>query len=147
MNLESLLAEREIQQVLYRYAWACDERDWSGFDKVFAEDVEADFAGLIQLQGRVAIVASIQSMLGGCGPSQHLMGNPEVGVEGDGALARVYIRAFHRGAGEKAHLTYECFGEYRASLRKLPEGWRVVHWAMRVEAETGTQEEIGRAHV
>jgi 3-phenylpropionate/cinnamic acid dioxygenase small subunit len=143
MNLDSLLAEREIQHVLYRYARACDERDWAGFEHVFAENAEADYGGAFQFQGRTAIVASIRSLLGGCGPSHHLMGNPEVGVEGDGALARVYVRAFHRGAGEKANLTYECFGEYEASLRKLPEGWRVVHWRMRVDLETGTQEVLG----
>jgi len=143
MTLDDLLAEREIQHTLYRYARSCDARDWAGFDKVFAEDAEADYSGLIQLQGRANIVASIRSMLGGCGPSLHLMGNPEVGVQGDGALASVYIRAFHRGVGEKAHLTYECFGEYQASLRKLAEGWRVTHWRMRVDAESGTQEVLG----
>ena len=143
MTLDDLLAEREIQHVLYRYARACDGRDWAGYDFVFAEDAEADYNGLIQLQGRANIVSSIRSMLGGCGPSLHLMGNPEIGVEGDGALARVYIRAFHRGLGEKADLTYECFGEYQASLRRLPEGWRVTHWRMRVDAETGTQEVLG----
>ena len=143
MDLDSLLAEREIAHALYRYGRSCDERDWAGFDRVFADDADADYGEAYQFQGRSAIVASIRSLLGGCGPSQHLMGNPETAVTGDTALSRVYIRAFHRGAGEKAHLTYECMGEYYASLRKLPEGWRVVHWRMRVDAERGTQEVLG----
>jgi len=143
MDLDSLLAEREIAHGLYRYARACDQRDWAGFDRVFAKDAEANYGGAYQFKGRAAIVASIRSLLGGCGPSHHLMGNTEIAASGDGALSRVYIRAFHRGAGEKAHLTYECMGEYEASWRKLEEGWRVVHWRMRVDSETGTQEVLG----
>jgi hypothetical protein len=143
MSADILLQMREIEVALGRYARACDRRDWAAFETVFAPDAAADYAGEFQLQGRDAIVASIRSHLGGCGPSQHLLGNFVITTAGKSADSLCYVRAFHRGRGDKAHLTYEVFGEYEAHWRRLPEGWRVLEWVMRVHCETGTREVLG----
>jgi hypothetical protein len=142
MSAEIVLQVREIEVGLGRYARACDQRDWAGFDAVFAPDAIADY-GEFQVQGREAIVASIRAHLGACGPSQHMLGNFVIATSGKSADSRCYVRAFHRGAGEKAHLLYEVFGEYDAHWRRLPEGWRVMEWIMRVICETGSREILG----
>lgn len=143
MTLDDLLAEREIQHAIYRYGRSCDARDWAGLDEVFAENAEAEFGGEMQISGRAAIVELFRSNLSGCGPTQHLMGNPEIGIKGDGALSRTYVRAYHQGVGEKAHLTYEVIGEYHASWRKLAEGWRATHWRLAMACELGTRDVLG----
>jgi hypothetical protein len=143
VSTEILVAQKEIEVALGRYARACDSRDWAAFDTVFAPDVTADYAGKFQFEGRAAVVDSIRSHLGGCGPSQHLMGNFVISVAGKSGESRCYVRAFHQGKGDKAHVTYEVFAEYTALWRRLPEGWRVLEWTMRVDCEIGSQEILG----
>ena len=66
-----------VIDVLNRYAEALDHRDWELLDEVFLADATADY-GAGALEGRDAIVGSITDLLGGCGPSQHLLGNFQV---------------------------------------------------------------------
>ncbi len=135
--------EREhIIDVLNRYADACDSRDWPLFERVFAPDATADY-GDFQLASRDAIVASIRNHLGGCGPSQHLLGNYEVAIAGDHATATCRVRAFHAGAGARRDSYYEVFGEYRDRLVRMRDGWRIAHRQMRVAIERGTREVLG----
>ena len=102
MDIEHLLLEHQLNQVLARYARACDQRDWAALDEVFVQEATADYGGSLHLQGRGPIVAMIRAHLGGCGPSQHLLGNLLVEAR-DGAVAsRVYVRAAHRGTGDQA---------------------------------------------
>lgn len=99
-TLERLLLERELQQVLIAYALLCDGRDWQAIGQVFSDDASACYGGST-LPDRAAILAMLRHHLGGCGPTQHLLGNMQVGVDGQGQVAsRIEVRASHRGAGE-----------------------------------------------
>ena len=69
MTLE-LTEQQAVIDVLVRCAAAFDARDWPSLDDLFTEDINAYGA-----QGREAVVTTIRSFLGGCGPSQHLLGN------------------------------------------------------------------------
>jgi len=123
----------QIVDVLNGYASALDARSWDGLDEVFADDVFMDF-GVWQASSRDEAVEKIRSFLGGCGPSQHLLGNYEIHIDGDRATARVYVRAFHIGRGDRKHLTYEMGGEYQDELVRTSDGWRITrrlglpHW-------------------
>jgi hypothetical protein len=143
MSNELLMVEREIHLALCRFTRACDERDWAAFETVFAPDVFMEFPGFFSLEGREAAIDSIRSHLGGCGPSQHLIGNLVVTTAGKSAESRCYTRAFHRGKGKKAKLTFEAFGEYGVRWRRLPEGWRAVEWRMTVQTEMGDRSVLG----
>jgi hypothetical protein len=117
-----------VVEVVNLYAYCLDERDWPGLDEVFAADASARYGGPEgpPLNGRPAIVASIRSFLDGCGPSQHLLGNHIVAIDGDEATARCKARVYHYGLGDRAALEpYECFGVYRDHLRRTSEGWRI----------------------
>ena len=119
-----------VIDVLNRYAEALDHRDWVLLDDVFLPDATADY-GTGALTGREAIVRSIRDLLGGCGPSQHLLGNYQVTVDEDRARSVCRIRVFHQGAGKKATLEpFECFGEYHDKLRRATDGWRIAHREM-----------------
>jgi len=127
-----------IIAVLNRYADACDTRDWALFERVFTADATGDYGPDHQRGDRAAIIASIQSHLGGCGPTQHLLGNYDVDINGDRATSSCRIRAYHRGTGEEADLFYECFGQYDDVLQRTADGWRIAHRRMRVDIELGT---------
>jgi hypothetical protein len=129
-----------IIDVVNRYAEACDRRNWPLFDEVFTPDAFGDYGPGYQKAGRDAIVAMVASTLGGCGPTQHLLGNYGVTINGDMASASCKVRAFHVGVDEVRHLSYECFGEYHDRLVRTEDGWRINHRRMIVTIELGTQE-------
>jgi SnoaL-like protein len=130
----------QVLDVMNRYAEACDRRDWDLFERVFADDATVDYGGTVQLSGRDAIVAMIRSMLGGCGPTQHLLGNHTAVITADTARASCKIRAFHTGAGVHASSTYEVLGAYHHELVRTPDGWRTRHLRMDVDVELGTRD-------
>jgi 3-phenylpropionate/cinnamic acid dioxygenase small subunit len=137
--LGELLEKSAIQTVLHNYARACDERNWAAFEDIFCADVSVNYGGEFKLEGRGAVVAMIRSMLGGCGPTQHLLGNFDIAVDDDSAQSRCYVRAAHAGLGEEENLLYEVWAEYCDTLVRLPAGWRIRQRRMVVHKEVGTR--------
>ena len=141
-SLQRLWLERELHHVLVRYARLCDERDWAAIDTVFDENASARYGGW-HLPDRAAILAMLRDNLGGCGPTQHLLGNLVVEVDGDTVTSRTAIRAAHRGTGDSAGQTYDCLGEYRDLWVCTSSGWRIAHRAMMVTLEFGSRKVLG----
>lgn len=127
MNMETLLAERDIHRALCRFARAMDERDWNALSSVLAEDATGDYGGGVKCQGRDAFIANFRHFLGNCGPTQHFLGNLAVDICGDTAESRCYVRDMHKGAGDKGHLFFSTMGEYQDRWIRTPEGWRIIH--------------------
>lgn len=146
MSLEQLLLENELQRVLYRYAQLCDERDWTLIDQVFSADATASYGGWA-LADRAAILKMLRDNLGGCGPTQHLLGNLTVEADAQGVSSRISVRAAHRGAGEKKLETYECMGYYHDRWVRTADGWRILHRAMEVKFEFGSRKLLSSASV
>ncbi len=132
--------ERELHRVVCRYARACDERDWDAVNDVFSVDASADYGGR-HLRDRAAIRAMLVAHLGGCGPTQHLLGDFVVEVDADALVtSRTYVRAAHRGAGGLHDQTYECLGEYADRWTRTTHGdWRIAHRRMTVSFEFGNR--------
>jgi hypothetical protein len=125
-----------IIAVLNWYATCLDTRDWAGLDDVIDPAATAQYG--VRLEGRAAIVDSIRGFLGGCGPSQHLLGNYEIQIDGDTAHAVTKARVIHVGAGSRAGLTpYEAIGVYRDRLVLTAEGWRIIHRTFDVHISIG----------
>ena len=143
-TLENLLLERELHQVLIAYARLCDGRDWALMDQVFSADASATYGGRALPDG-AAILAMLRDNLGGCGPTQHLLGNLQVWMEDEQVSSRIEVRASHRGTGEKKDLTYDCMGHYQDRWTRTPQGWRITHRAMTVALEFGSRQVLGPA--
>ena len=124
-TLEQVLLEHALQQVLTRYATACDCRAWHLLADVFTPDVQAHY-GTWHCQGVPEIEAMIRQHLGGCGPTQHLLGNLEVDARSPGPVRSVtQVRAIHQGAGERKALRFDAIGHYCDTWVQLPQGWRI----------------------
>lgn len=126
MTFETLLDERAIYRQLVRFARAMDERDWDALDELTTEDVTADL-GAGTLTGRTALVTNMRTFLDDCGPTQHLLGNVLVEVEGERASSRAYVSDMHLGTGERAGATFSTLGDYHDHWIKRDEGWRLCH--------------------
>jgi len=127
LTIETLLERAAIQSVLDLYATALDNRDWAALDNVFTADASTHYEGMGHFQGRDASVRFISGVLNQCGPTQHLLGNYRVEIDGDTATAKCYLAAIHAGIGDYAGQTQTVWGEYRDRLVKTPAGWRIAH--------------------
>ncbi|WP_100497438.1 nuclear transport factor 2 family protein [Geodermatophilus chilensis] len=124
--------ERAIEDGLYRVAAALDARDWAALGSAFTPEACGYGAA-----GRDAIVARVRAHLGGCGPSQHLLGNVRVRVDGDTASSLTYARVHHVGVGDRAGSFYECMGEYSDTWARTAEGWQLTGRRFTVTIELG----------
>ena len=133
-----------IIETVDRYATALDARDWALLDDVFVEDAVGDF-GQGEILGRERLRRMIRSMLGGCGPTQHLLGNYVVEIDDGGATARCtcQVRAFHASASPGDDRVYELFGAYRDRLVRTPEGWRIARRQLVIRHELGSRAVLG----
>jgi hypothetical protein len=141
-ELEVLLSEREISRAIYRFARAMDERDWSALDAILSAEASADL-GTGSIRGRAAIVANMRSFLDACGPTQHLIGNILVEIDGDSASSRCYVSDLHRGTGAKAELSFSTIGEYHDRWQRSDRRWWMVHRSKLSRALIGSIEVLG----
>jgi hypothetical protein len=134
-----------IIEVTIGYSSALDQRDWKLLDEVFLADVVIDYSTGARVEGRDRVIAQIRNMLGGCGPTQHLLGNHVVTVDGDHATSSCKVRAFSAGApgGPHAGEAYELFGSYHDDVVRTPAGWRIAHRRMDVIFESGNRAVLG----
>jgi len=126
LTLDKLLEKARIEDLLNRYATALDARDWAALDEVFAPDATAHFQGVGICEDRDAIVDVIRSVLGQCGPTQHLLTNMRIEINGQEAQAKTYLQAIHAGLGKYTGEKMTVWGEYRDTLKRTPQGWRIV---------------------
>jgi hypothetical protein len=138
-------SERQaIIDVLNAYATCLDARDWLGLNDVFHPQAVGIYGATHN--GRSAIIESIRSFLGGCGPSQHLLGNYQVAIDGDEARSATKARVLHIGADERADLTpYEAIGVYRDRHLRTADGWRIIHRHFDVQITLGDINVLHRA--
>jgi hypothetical protein len=143
--LGELSAKEKIRAVTALYAEACDHRNWALFEQVFDAELKGNYGGQFQIRNREKLVNLIKGMLGGCGPSQHLLGNYKTVVNGATATSVCAVRAAHAGKGDKKALFYEIWGEYRDQLVCKNGEWCIVHRELVIHQEIGTQSVLGPA--
>ena len=66
------------------------------------------------------------------------MGFVDIEATADGYESRCLARVYHQGAGDRAQLTQETFGEYRVRWVRRAAGWRAAEWRFDVSFTTGS---------
>jgi hypothetical protein len=131
-----------IIATLDRYSECLDRRDWARLSEVFTEDVDMDFEAWHE-QGLAKVTATIRSYLDGCGPSQHLLGNYRIELDGDQASSRCYCRVMHMGRGAHEGKTFESWIEYADDLVRTDAGWRSRRRVARAQMQQGDPSLLG----
>lgn len=121
-----------IIEQLARVAAALDRRDYDFLLEVFTPDAQG-----YGKDGPQAIVDQVRAHLGGVGPTQHLLGNHRVEIDGDDARSLTYARVHHVGAGPMAGSFFECLGEYDDIWRRTPAGWRLARRTFDMQIRLG----------
>lgn len=134
------MSERDlILELLADAAWIFDHKQWDRMGEVFTPDTEA-----YGQQGIEALTANTVRYLGGCGPTQHLIGNHRVRIDGDTATVVSYVRAFHlspdvdRMERARPDQFWDFLGEYHDTLVRAADGWRISRRVCIPRASTGS---------
>ncbi|OBA68972.1 DUF4440 domain-containing protein [Mycobacterium sp. 1554424.7] len=135
-RLQLLFDERDIQRTLTRFARAMDDRDWTTMAEILADDAEGDL-GTGRLRGSAAIIELIRGFLDNCGPTQHLLANVVVDVDGDTAISRAYVHDVHLSLDADPSIRFYTLGDYTDTWERRSDG----SWELKVRIKAN------RAHV
>lgn len=137
-RLQRLCDERDIERALTLFARAMDDRDWTAMAEIFADDAEGNF-GTGRLYGSAAIIELIRGYLDNCGPTQHLLGNVVIDVDGDNAVSRAYIRDVHLRSDADSSARFYTLGDYKDTwLRQADGTWRLTERIKANRAHVGS---------
>jgi hypothetical protein len=137
MNIEDLLAEREIYRNLVQFAQAMDDRNWSLLNQITTEDIAADL-GTGNLSGRAAMIALMRQFLDQCGTTQHLLGNVLIDVDGDTARSQAYVADMHLGGEGLDDITFRTLGRYLDKWCKVDGRWLMCERVKENRATVGS---------
>lgn len=147
-GLEAYLAH--LRQ-LNAYCHALDTCDWTLMRTLFTEDAvfaarqmdgRAPLPDDIRLEGREKLVGHLEKVWARLSGTHHMISNQVVDLAPDGASAKgsCYIKAYHAGAGERAHLFEESLGRFDFTSVKQDGMWRFRTWDEVIMIMLGTPE-------
>lgn len=123
------LADRlAIQDVLTRYVWALDTKDWDALASVFAPGAQVDYSESGGPKGSAEeFLPWVAKMLSAFPMTQHLLVNVDIAVDGDQATARSACYNPMGAATEAGPLHLFFLGiEYHDRLARGPNGWQIT---------------------
>jgi hypothetical protein len=131
---EQLSDRAEIQDVIHRYAWSIDTRDWAALDTCFTDDAFVDYSSNPGgTKGPYREVRSwLEENLAAFVVMQHLMVNTEIRLDGDRATARtMMVNPMGARTREGPPHFFYIGGRYDDELVRTESGWKI---ATRVES-------------
>lgn len=128
MNTESESDYQAIQQLLTRYCYAVDDRDWKTFRQLFTAQALLDYSAFGGPAGGVNEIATfLENSVSGLASSQHTISTMLLDLEGDKAKARTAGLVMLVNTPERGESQVSFIGLwYHDSLVKTPDGWRIA---------------------
>ena len=125
--LRRLVDRADISDLLARYAFGLDTRQWDAWGELFTDDVIGEYPA-VTYTGRAALVAGI-SRVGRWAATHHMITNHQIAFDGDGDTARAigYLHATHVSDALRSDAHYDMGGWYLLDLVRGDNGWRVTH--------------------
>ena len=132
------MSDREdVVELINLYGLAMDTQRWDLFDRIFTDDVDADYGETSHWTDRARFKADFGSFHELFDATQHMMTNHLVRVEGDRAAAHTYgaWRLVRHAAGDPP--VWDGTGYYDDRLVRSAKGWRIAQRVCRVVFWTG----------
>ncbi len=125
-DLQALIDERDIRDVLHRYAKGIDRFDWELVRDAFHADAVLEYGGKTTPE---AFIAGASIGLANYSLTQHAISNIMIEVDGDVARAESYCRARHRtpGRGGAKDVDFLWGGRYVDRFGRRDGAWRIAH--------------------
>ena len=144
MELQTLVDRQKIIDAINMVAICADLGRWDELvSQVFASEVKVDytslFGGEAQKVSSSDLIAGWRTVLPGFTSTQHLLGNYQVKVTGEFAIAIAYVRANHYLPNETGSDTWVVGGYYNYDLKRQGEDWRITSMKLNVMYTEGNQ--------
>jgi ketosteroid isomerase-like protein len=130
-KLQKLLDRQDIEETLYRYASAIDQKDYTTLRTTFADDAVAQYAGAPEIHGGDTIVKWIGEMSVDQAFQHHMINVFHVDIDGDEARTFTYHTS-HQTRTSRPDAVLLIVGRYRDVLRREDGTWRIVEKRMEV---------------
>lgn len=132
----------EIQQLMARYAFAIDAKDYGGIEECFATDATAIYAGHSRtLRGHAEIVAHMKRALDLAEVTQHLFTNFIIDVDNDRGQLKCDVLGRHVRGDERL----SAGGKYEVELRRSSGKWKITRVSARAVWSEGNTEMLPKA--
>ena len=125
-----------ISELLVRYATAVDTRDWELFRRCFTADALTDYGEVGKWNDSEEIAGFMEQVHVGFGPTNHMLSNISVRVDGDEATSTAYVHAVLTFADDPGWI--DCVGGYEDRLVRTPDGWRISNRVFRTTRMTSS---------
>ena len=150
--VQRLADESELRDLIHRYAFGLDHRDWVVWRSVFADEVLVDMSDYQpepppRLAASERVVRSAEALFAGFEATQHFIGTQRYELSGDSAIITAHMRAEHWLATGKGADRYTMFGTYVDHCSRTDSGWKMTHVKLRLLREEGNREVMRQALV
>jgi 3-phenylpropionate/cinnamic acid dioxygenase small subunit len=127
-DLQALADRLDIEDVLTRYAWALDSKQFDDLDRVFTPDAHVDYTSS---GGEAGAYPDVKAWLAKVLPHfpayQHLVTNKQITVDGDRATSRSeFYNPMVMAQRDGTTSIFFVGGEYHDQLVRTPDGWRIT---------------------
>ncbi len=120
----------EIGDVIVRYGWAIDTKDWALLDTCFTDDAHVDYSS--NPGGKVGpyreVRGWLEKVMSAFPVTQHLMANTQITLDGDRAQVRTMVTNPQGAATREGplHLFY-VGARYDDDFVRTLHGWRIAN--------------------
>lgn len=126
-DLQQLADRFEIEDVLTRYAWAIDSKNFDELDDVFTPDAHVDYTSS---GGEAGAYPQIKAWLAKVLPHfpayQHHVTNKQITIDGDKATSRAeFYNPMIMAKPDGTTSIFFVGGEYHDELVRTSQGWRI----------------------
>jgi len=144
MSAQEISDRFEIEDVLTRYAWSIDKREFDGLDDVFTPDASIDYSSSGGIKGKFPEVKQwLATVLPYFPAYQHFVTNKDIRIDGDKATSRAeFYNPMMQAKEGGATSLFFVGGEYHDQLVRTADGWRI---AERVEVSIWTDGDVPSA--
>jgi hypothetical protein len=152
MNTEARLAHLDL---LNDYCRALDTRDWGLLASLFTDDAVFTARMVLpgnkpgpedmRVEGPRGILGALQPIWDHLSATHHLNTNHVIAIAPDGKSGKgsCYLRAYHAGGGNKAHLYEESLGQFEFESVLVGSKWKIRRWNEMIMIMLGTREVFG----
>jgi 3-phenylpropionate/cinnamic acid dioxygenase small subunit len=128
LSLQEISDRLEIEDLLSRYSYAIDDRDWGALDHIFAAGAVIDYTETGGAKGSLEqIKAWLPKALARFPAYQHMVATRRLEIDGDTARCRsVLFNPMRYRADDGAEQVFFIGLWYRDRLVRTANGWRIA---------------------
>ena len=156
-GMRRLIDESDLRDLIHRYAFGLDQRDWTLWRSVFDDEVVIDMSDYRpepppRLTTAESVVRSAEVLFAGFDATQHFIATQRYEIVGDTAVITAHMRAEHWLTTGRGGDRYTMYGTYIDECLRTGGGWKMTRVKLRLLREEGNRQvmrsalERGRAH-